>query len=130
MQVTLLEASDAPGGRVCTDMVEGFRLDRGFQAMLTGYPEARRLLNFDGLQLRKFEPGALVWHGGKFHRFADPFRDPLGAARFLLDSIVPIADKVQVAKLRARVQRGSWEDIFARAGEDHARLSAGGSVHP
>jgi phytoene dehydrogenase-like protein len=114
MQVTLLEASDAPGGRVCTDVVEGFRLDRGFQVMLTGYPEARRLLNFDGLQLRKFEPGALVWHGGKFHRFADPFRNPLGAARFLLDPIVPIADKVHVAKLRARVQRGSWEDIFAR----------------
>jgi phytoene dehydrogenase-like protein len=114
MQVTLLEASDAPGGRVRTDVVEGFRLDRGFQVMLTAYPEARRLLNYDGLQLRRFAAGALVWHGGKFHRFADPFRNPLGAARFLLDPIVPLADKVQVAKLRARVQRGTCEEIFAR----------------
>jgi phytoene dehydrogenase-like protein len=112
--VTLLEAGDQPGGRVRTDVVEGFRLDRGFQVLLTAYPEAKRLLDYDVLQLKKFEPGALVWHGGKFHRFADPFRNPGGAARFLFDPIVPLADKLRVGKLRARVQRGTWEDMFAR----------------
>ena len=114
LSVTLLEASEAPGGRVRTDLVEGFRLDRGFQVMLTAYPEAKRLLDYNALQLKKFEPGALVWHGGKFHHFADPFRNPTGAARFLFDSIVPLADKLQVAKLRARVQRGTCEEIFTR----------------
>jgi phytoene dehydrogenase-like protein len=54
VSVTLLEASDAPGGRVRTDLVEGFRLDRGFQVMLTAYPEAKRLLDYDALQLKKF----------------------------------------------------------------------------
>src|SRR5271154_1187573 len=112
--VTLLEASDAPGGRVRTDLVEGFRLDRGFQVMLTAYPEARRLLDYPGLELKKFQPGALVWHGGKFHRFADPFRNPVGAVRFLFDSIVPLADKLQAAKLRARVRQGTWEEMFTR----------------
>src|SRR5271163_991603 len=102
LTVTLLEASDAPGGRVRTDVVDGFRLDRGFQVLLTAYPEAKRLLDNRALQLKKFEPGALVWHGGKFHRFADPFRNPVGAARFLVDSIVPMADKLRVARLRAR----------------------------
>jgi phytoene dehydrogenase-like protein len=114
VSVTLLEAGDAPGGRVRTDLIEGFRLDRGFQVLLTAYPEAKRLLDYPALQLKQFEPGALVWHGGKFHRFADPFRNPMGAARFLFDSIVPLADKLHVAKLRARVQRGTWEEIFAR----------------
>jgi phytoene dehydrogenase-like protein len=114
LSVILLEASDAPGGRVRTDLVEGFRLDRGFQVMLTAYPEAKRLLDYDALQLKKFKPGALVWHGGKFHRFADPFRNPMGAARLLFDAVVPLADKLQVAKLRARVQRGTCEEIFAR----------------
>src|SRR5271155_2200746 len=109
ISVVLLEASDRPGGRVRTDLVEGFRLDRGFQVMLTAYPEAKRLLDYSALSLKKFEPGALVWHSGKFHRFADPFRDPIGAARLLFDSIVPLADKLQVAKLRARVQRGTFE---------------------
>jgi phytoene dehydrogenase-like protein len=112
--VTLLEASDSPGGRVRTDMVNGFHLDRGFQVLLTGYPEAKRLLDYSGLQLKKFQPGALVWHGGTFHRFADPFRNPLGGARFLFDPIVPLADKLHVAKLRARVQRGTWDEMFAR----------------
>jgi phytoene dehydrogenase-like protein len=114
LTVSLLEASDGPGGRVRTDVVEGFRLDRGFQVMLTAYPEAKRLLDDNALQWKKFEPGALVWHGGKFHRFADPFRNPIGAARFLFDSIVPVSDKLRVAKLRARVQRGTFEEIFAR----------------
>src|ERR1700753_1579763 len=39
LSVKLLEAEDAPGGRIRTDHVEGFRLDRGFQLLLTGYPE-------------------------------------------------------------------------------------------
>jgi phytoene dehydrogenase-like protein len=112
--VTLLEASDAPGGRVRTDMVEGFLLDRGFQVMLTAYPEARRLLDYSALQPKNFRPGALVWHGGKFHRFADPFRNPTGAARFLLDPIVPLTDKLRVATLRTQVQRGTCGELFAR----------------
>lgn len=114
LAVTLLEASGAPGGRVRTDIVNGFHLDRGFQVLLTAYPEARRLLDYSSLQLKNFEPGALVWHGGSFHRFADPFRSPLGGARFLFDPIVPLADKLRVAKLRARVQQGTWEEMFAR----------------
>src|ERR1700691_3921362 len=114
VRVTLLEASDAPGGRVRTDLVEGFRLDRGFQVMLTAYPEAKRLLDYDALELKKFERGALRWHGGKCRRFADPFRTPMGGARLLFDSVVPLADKRHVAKLRARVQRGTCEEIFAR----------------
>ena len=111
---TLLEASERPGGRVRTDTVDGFRLDRGFQVLLTAYPEAQRLLDYGRLQLKKFEPGALVWHNGKFHRFADPFRNPLGAAKFAFDPIVPLADKLHVAKLRSRVQRGTYAEIFAR----------------
>src|SRR5579859_36244 len=114
VQATLLEAGDRPGGRVSTDIVDGFRLDRGFQVLLTAYPEAKRLLAYDALQLKKFEPGALVWHDGKFHRFADPVRNPAGAAQFLIDPIVSLADKLSVAKLRARVQAGTWEEMFGR----------------
>jgi phytoene dehydrogenase-like protein len=56
----VLEASDGIGGRVRTDKVEGFLLDRGFQVLLTAYPEARRVLDYDGLNLRPFYPGALI----------------------------------------------------------------------
>ena len=114
VSASLLEAMEAPGGRVCTDSVEGFLLDRGFQVMLTAYPEAKRLLDESALPWKKFTPGALVWHGGRFHRFADPFRNPIGASRFLFDSIVPLSDKLRVAKLRARVQEGTIAELFTR----------------
>src|SRR5690606_20712985 len=81
--VTLLEASDAVGGRVRTDIVDGFRLDRGFQVFLTSYPEAQDILDYEALQLRPFLPGALIRQGGRFHTLTDPWRRPLAALRSL-----------------------------------------------
>ena len=46
--VLVLEASDGVGGRVRTDEVDGYLLDRGFQVFLTAYPEAKNLLNYEG----------------------------------------------------------------------------------
>jgi hypothetical protein len=72
----VLEAGDGVGGRVRTDRVDGFLLDRGFQIFLTGYPEAQRVLDYEALQLQPFYAGALVWWNGGFHR-----QVPRGAAR-------------------------------------------------
>ena len=76
----ILEASERVGGRVRTDVIDGFRLDRGFQVLLTAYPEAQKILDYDRLQLHKFDPGALIYDGGKFRHFVDPWRRP----KFLL----------------------------------------------
>src|SRR5580692_911630 len=103
---TLMEASDRPGGRVRTDVVEGFRLDRGFQVLLTAYPETERALDYEALQLKPMTAGALVWHGGKMHRFADPFRQPLRALGSLCDGGGPLGDKLRVAWLREKVRQG------------------------
>ena len=40
----LLESTDRVGGRVKTDVIDGCQMDRGFQVLLTAYPEAKRLL--------------------------------------------------------------------------------------
>ncbi|MSV85614.1 MAG: FAD-dependent oxidoreductase, partial [Actinobacteria bacterium] len=61
--VLLLEASDGVGGRVRTDQIDGFHVDRGFQVLLTAYPELERQLDLDALDLREFDPGALLWFG-------------------------------------------------------------------
>ena len=108
----VLEAADAPGGRVRTDVVDGFRLDRGFQVLLTAYPEARTALSYRNLKLRRFAPGALVWHGGRFHRFADPWREPRKALRFLFDDVVSFRDKLRIGSLRRRVSRDTPEALF------------------
>ncbi|MGI8770283.1 MAG: protoporphyrinogen/coproporphyrinogen oxidase [Acidobacteriaceae bacterium] len=115
LSVLILEANDAPGGRVRTDEQNDFRLDRGFQILLTGYPDADQQLDMKMLRLRQFAPGALVRRGGKFHRFADPFRDSMGAALGLLfDPIVSFGDKLRIARLRAHVNRGSIPELFTR----------------
>jgi phytoene dehydrogenase-like protein len=114
LDVAVCEASDAPGGRVRTDEAEGFLLDRGFQVLLTAYPEARRALDYGALDLRPMTPGALVWHGGRFHRFADPFREPFAALGLALDPVVTLGDKLRVAKLRGEVMRGDLPAIFRR----------------
>ena len=49
----IIEASDGIGGRVRTDEHQGFLLDRGFQVLLTAYPEAQRTLDYHSLDLRK-----------------------------------------------------------------------------
>ncbi len=56
----IFERSDGVGGRVRTDEMDGFLLDRGFQVFLDAYPEAGALLDMDKLDLRAFRPGALI----------------------------------------------------------------------
>ncbi|MFN0057600.1 MAG: NAD(P)-binding protein [Planctomycetota bacterium] len=77
----VLEASDGVGGRVRTDEVAGFRLDRGFQVFLTSYPAAKHVLDYEALDLKPFLPGALIRHAGRFHELTDPWRRPFAALR-------------------------------------------------
>ena len=108
----VLEATDGVGGRVKTDRVEGFRLDRGFQVFLTAYPEAKKTLDYQALDLRSFQPGALVRYGGAFHRLTDPWRRPLQGLRSLFTPVGSFLDKARVGRLRSQVLRGSLEDCF------------------
>jgi len=121
--VQVLEASDRPGGRVRTDLVDGFRIDRGFQILLTSYPEARRVLDFEALRLRRFAPGVKVFRGGSFHVLADPFRRPLEAGRTAAAPLGTFWDKLRVVRLRAHASSGTVDELFARPHEStHDRL--------
>lgn len=112
IRATVLDAGDAVGGRVRTDVVDGFRLDRGFQVFLTSYPEAQRVLDYPALGLKPFLAGAVVRVGGKFHTLADPWRRPLAAVGSVFGPVGSVADKVRVARLRARVRTGTVEERF------------------
>lgn len=105
LSVILLESSDAVGGRVRTDIVDGFQLDRGFQVMLTAYPELQSQVDMRALDLRPFDPGALVWRNGKGHAVSDPFRKPQTLATTAFAPIGNVFDKARIVVLRARVLR-------------------------
>lgn len=110
----VLEAADGPGGRVRSDLVDGFRLDRGFQILLTGYPELARVVDLDALDLCRYGPGAFISIGGTLHRVADPRRRPGAAIDTVRAPIGTFADKLRLLRLVADVRRGPVPDLFRR----------------
>ena len=97
--VVVLEASDGVGGRVRPDVVNGFRLDRGFQVLLTAYPEVERQLDVTALRLRPFLPGSLIWTGSRLHAVGDPFRRPSMLLPSATAPIGSLPDKLRMAQV-------------------------------
>ena len=122
VSAVVLEASDGVGGRVRSDTVDGFVLDRGFQVLLTGYPEIHRHLDIAALDLRAFEPGALVWREGRGTVVGDPFRRPRTLVSTATASIGSVTDKARIALLRAKLLRSDPRDLLR--GDDIPTLSA------
>ena len=115
VNVRVLEAADQPGGRVRTDSVDGFLLDRGFQVLLTSYREAQDLLDFDDLKLGCFRPGAVVRSNGAFHTIADPRRAPGLAVQTATSPIGTWLDKLRIVRLQSRAMRGPAENAVTSA---------------
>ena len=110
--VLVLERGDDVGGRVRTDVQDGFLLDRGFQVLLTAYPEAQRTLDYESLRLRPFLSGALVRRHGRFLPLADPLRRPGATLQTLREGPGTVADKLRVARLRVRLGRASLNELL------------------
>ncbi|MEU5539317.1 NAD(P)/FAD-dependent oxidoreductase [Streptomyces sp. NPDC020362] len=68
----VLEAAPYAGGRMSTEKVDGFRLDRIGQLLSTSYPELRRTPGLGPLTLRRFAPGVLLHRDGHTHRAGAP----------------------------------------------------------
>ena len=121
---TILEASDAVGGRVRTDVVDGFRLDRGFQVYLTAYRAAGELLEYPDLDLRPFRSGARVFGGGGFASVMNPLRHPLAAVSGLAGRPSLAVDLARMAPVAVEAVRrpvtepsaplGRTEDLLRR----------------
>jgi phytoene dehydrogenase-like protein len=114
MEPVVLEAADRVGGRVRTEMRDGFRLDRGFQVLLTAYPDARRMLDYEALRLHAFRAGARIRKGGRFVDVADPRRHPWAGLRTAWSGLGTPGDRLRILRLAARVRRGSLDAVFRR----------------
>jgi glycine/D-amino acid oxidase-like deaminating enzyme len=62
LQVRVLERSARVGGRVGTDVIDGFRCDRGFQWLNAGDPDVRESVDVAALNPRPIEPGMVLAH--------------------------------------------------------------------
>lgn len=101
LSVTVLESGDRVGGGMATDLVEGFRLDRGPHLLNTSYPELRRTPALPGLPLRPLAPGALIRSGGRGYRVGDP----RGRRGVLAGARAPIGNALDKARFGAALNR-------------------------
>lgn len=114
--VLVVEAADGVGGRVRTDEVDGFLLDRGFQLLLTAYPVAQRVLDYDALDLRRFQPGALVQTNSGRTRLGDPLRRYEDLVETAKSPVGSPLDKLRLLGWLRKVRSGTVDDVW-RAGE-------------
>jgi protoporphyrinogen oxidase len=109
----IIEASDRIGGRIKTDLANGYRLDRGFQVFLTAYPEAKKILDYHALDLKKFDPGAVLLRaGGKIGYIGDPLRQFSSLLPTLTTNAASISDKIKILYTKSKVTNQSIDQIF------------------
>jgi len=109
----ILEATDSVGGRVKSDRESEMPIDHGFQVLLTDYPEAKKYLDFDSLDLIRFEPGSVIFQNGKQQKIGDPKRTVSFLWPTLISSIGSLRDKLRILKLSNKLKKKSIEAIFS-----------------
>jgi len=115
MEVTVFEACDDVGGRVRSDTVDGFTLDRGFQVYLPAYPAGKRVLDLPSLDLRPFVNGAMLRHdfATAIEPFVDLTRHPTWL-RTVTSSAATFVDKFRLLKMRLAAMADTEAAILAR----------------
>ena len=113
LSATIIEATDRLGGRVKTDVVDGYNLDHGFQVLLTAYPAAKKYLDFDALALQEFLPGSAIFKNGKQKIIGDPLRNLSLLIPTLVSGIGTVNDKLKILALNRRLKKKSIQNIFA-----------------
>ncbi len=109
----IIEATDRVGGRVKTDIVNGYQLDHGFQVLLTAYPAAQKYLNLESLELKKILPGASIFKNGKQDLIGDPIRDASLLFSTLFARVGTFADKFRILKLNSKLKKKTISEIFS-----------------
>ena len=122
IRISVYEASDGVGGRVRTDVVDGFRLDRGFQVLFDAYPAVQRWLDVGQLDLAAFDPGAVIVHDGRSSILTDPLRDWRNTWPALRSDAATLTDKLRVLLLSWQCRQRSIAQI--RAGDEDERALA------
>lgn len=99
--VHVLEGAGHVGGRLTTERIDGFVVDRGFQVLNTGYPRVADL-DLAALELGWFLTGARVWVDGRPHRVLDPRSKPMSITATAAAPIGTLPEKAALAAFSVR----------------------------
>ncbi len=104
----VLDADDRAGGRLKTDIVDGFRLDRGFQTLFTAYPTPQAELDTKALDFQVFASGAEVFDGVKRHGLQFDRRD---VSLILFNRFVSWPDKFRLGAWAKHLEDSTEADL-------------------
>ncbi|TQN43526.1 flavin-dependent amine oxidoreductase [Blastococcus colisei] len=130
VDVQVLEAGTHVGGRLATERIDGFVVDRGFQVLNTGYPRAADL-DLDALRLGWFRRGAVVRVDGRAHRVVDPRQAPGDVVGTATAPIGSLRDKAALAAFSLRSGYAPVDRLLAspeRTAEQALRSAGAGDV--
>lgn len=101
LDVRVLEAGPVVGGRVRSERVDGFTLDRGFQVVNPAYPALREVVDVEALRLQPFLPGVAVRRDDGLAVLADPRRAPARLRETLGSGYVRVGELAALARWAA-----------------------------
>ncbi len=109
---TIYEAGTRAGGRLKTDIINGYQLDHGFQVMLTAYPMTQKYLDYEQLELQTFLPGASIFFKNKKTTIGDPTREASLLLPTLMANLGRLSDKIKIFQLNRTLKHKSLDQIF------------------
>ena len=109
---TILEATGYIGGRVRTEIIDGWILDVGFQVLLDAYPMSKKYLNYADLDLQRLSPGARIYTDNDSFIIGDPLRDISMLFPTLFSSIGSMRDKLKIFQLNLRLKNTPITTLF------------------
>jgi len=109
---TIIEADVREGGKVQSDTIDGYILDRGFQVLLTAYPLVKKYLNLEKLDVETFKLGSYIFKNKNKQCIGDPLRDRTFLYSTLFSSVGTFLDKLKIFKLKKELEKKSIDIIF------------------
>lgn len=125
--VAVWEAEDRVGGRIRTDVIDGFRCDRGFQVLNPAYPALRRAVDTRDLQLQVFDAGVVVRRDRGRVKWVHPLRQPRGVPQMLIQGGLSPREVAALLRwaapaLRPSVLTAARHDTTLREALDRSRV--------
>lgn len=112
LHVQVFESSRQVGGRIRTDRIDGFQLDRGFHLFHTAYPEAQGLFDLAALKLKPIYQGAIIRTEGHFNLIANPFKEVRDIINTLLADNGTLRDKFRILSLITHLRNATDQELF------------------
>ena len=117
--VSVYDKNSQLGGRMRTQIIDGFLIDNGFHVMQTGYPLASSVFDYDVLGCKPFGYGTEVIEPSekkiKHWKLLDPFRHPIKSVVYGLKLFTSPMNLLKVGLLRIKLSRIDDAEIFTNS---------------